>query len=59
MTLKCPSGKICLTSRKQAEQKMRAYWRTPKPGPVPTRVYHCSLCNQWHMTSKPKERKFA
>lgn len=52
--MKCPSGKVCLNSKKQAEQKMHAYWRTKRPGPVPVRVYHCPLCNQWHMTSKPK-----
>lgn len=54
MAYKCVSGKICLTSKKQAESKMKSYWRTMKPGPVPTRVYHCPLCNMWHMTSKAR-----
>lgn len=55
--MKCPSGKISMTSRKQAEQKMRAYWRTKRPGKMPTRVYKCPLCEGWHMTSAPMRRR--
>lgn len=50
---KCPSGKICLNSKKQAEDKMASYWRTPRRGKMPIRVYKCDLCNNWHMTSAP------
>ena len=51
--MKCKTGKVAMTSKRQAEEKMRAFWRTPKPGKVPVRVYHCPLCTFWHMTSKP------
>lgn len=48
----CPHGKKGFTEH-EARRRLEKVRANPQPGrPLPVRVYHCGLCDAWHMTSK-------
>ena len=54
--MKCPSGKTIYNTEKQAKGHAKAiaghkFGSRKKK----MRVYHCDLCNQWHLTKEIKE----
>ncbi|MGH3468912.1 MAG: hypothetical protein ACRDQF_14420 [Thermocrispum sp.] len=48
------TGKRCFPDQQCAEDALGWIWSAPRPGRrLECRAYHCTRCDQWHLTSMP------